>query len=77
MDERAEGVPSIADILKSRELDIKSCPEVCARAVWYSDPVFPHLGQYNCPHHFGVTHVAAIIDGEIRCKYFKEKEEAK
>ena len=26
---------------KPRLLDIKNCPDVCARAKWYQDPMFP------------------------------------
>lgn len=57
-------------------LDIQWCPDVCALAVWHQDPLFPDLGQYNCPYHFGVTYSAAIIDGEPTCKHLKRKEDA-
>lgn len=56
-------------------MTIEWCPDACARAVWYADPEFPHLGQFNCPHRFGVTWCAAILDGRVTCKHFKRKED--
>lgn len=64
----------IEETLRSREVDVKNCPEVCARAVWYDDPMFPHLGQHNCPYHYGVDHLAVIQDGVVHCKHLKPKE---
>ncbi len=55
---------------------IEWCRDVCARAYWQPDEVFPNVGeggQYNCPYHFGVTSAAAIVDGRINCKHFKAK----
>lgn len=54
---------------------IESCPDVCELAVWHDDPVFG-WGQHNCPHHYGVTYAAAIVDGQPTCKYLKRKEAA-
>lgn len=59
---------------KPRLLDIEWCPDVCARAEWHQDPIFPHLGQHNCPYHFGVTYSAARINGKDNCKHIKPKE---
>ena len=56
-------------------LDIRKCPDVCARAKWYADPVFEGRGNYNCPYRFGVDYAAAIIDGKVNCKHFKQKDE--
>lgn len=52
---------------------IENCPDVCERAYWYADPVFEGKGQHNCPHRYGVTYAAAIIDGRVNCKLFKRK----
>ena len=54
--------------------EIKRCPDVCERAEWKDDPVFKGSGQYNCPYHFGVTYMAAIIDGRVLCRHIKRKE---
>jgi hypothetical protein len=37
--------------------------------------MFPDLGQYNCPYHFGVDYFAAIQDGVVHCKHLKPKED--
>ena len=71
----------IAELLKSKPLEIESCPDVCARAKWHRDPVMSEIhgeerGQFNCPYHFGVTYQAAIIDGKAMCKHLKRKEDA-
>lgn len=58
---------------KPRLLHLEYCPAVCARAKWYQDPMFPDLGQHNCPHHFGVDYFAAIQDGVVHCKHLKPK----
>ena len=55
-------------------MEIRWCPEACARAWWQADSSFPHLGQHNCPHRFGVTYAAAVIDGRVNCEHFKPKE---
>lgn len=55
---------------------IEKCPDVCARAYWYADPVFEGKGQWNCPYHYGVTYAAAVIDGRVNCEHFKRKEDA-
>ena len=55
---------------------IEWCRDVCALPWWQQDPVFPELGQHNCPYRFGVTYSAAVVDGEVRCPHFKRKEDA-
>lgn len=66
---------------KPRLLDIKNCPDVCARAVWHHDQLMSEIhgeerGQYNCPYHFGVDYFAAIQNGVVHCKHLKPKEDA-
>lgn len=59
-----------------RSMGIAYCPEVCERAEWHADTMFPNLGrggQYNCPHHFGVDYNVAVMGNEPRCKYLKPK----
>lgn len=65
---------AMSEYEKPRLLDIEWCPDVCARAVWHQDPMFPHLGQHNCPYHFGVTYSSARINGKDNCKHIKPKE---
>ena len=66
---------SVTDqICQPTRIDIKWCPQVCERAVWRQDPIFPHLGQHNCPYHLGVDYFAAIQDGVVHCKHLKRKE---
>jgi len=65
-------------VMRMGELRIENCPDVCERAYWQRDDYFSELsgrerGQYNCPHHYGVTYAAAIIDGKINCEHFKRK----
>lgn len=36
---------------------------------------FEESGNYNCPYRFGVDYAAAIIDGKVNCKHFKQKDE--
>lgn len=55
---------------------IEQCPDICDRSWWQPDPVFPRLGQHNCPHRFGVTHAAATVDGQARCPYLRRKVES-
>ncbi len=66
---------SAVEYEKPRLLEIQWCPDVCARAEWYQDPVFPNLGQYNCPHHFGVDYLGVIQNGVVHCKHLKPKED--
>lgn len=56
----------------------KNCPEVCARAWWTEDKAFAHVGlggQWNCPHHYGVTYASAVIDGRCNCEHLKPLKE--
>lgn len=53
---------------------VEFCPNVCALAKWHADPVFDGLGQHNCPYRYGVTHAAAIVNGQVTCVHFRPKE---
>jgi hypothetical protein len=59
-------------VTSARKPAVEWCPDACALAKWHGDPVFGG-GQYNCPHRFGVTYAAAIVDGRINCEHFKQK----
>lgn len=64
----------MAEFAVETPIRIEWCPDVCVRAVWHQDSQFPHLGQHNCPYHFGVTYSAARIDGKDNCTHIKPKD---
>ena len=56
--------------------EVKTCPEVCARAEYVEYVDMPDGEHFECKYHKNVGHRTVMVNGRVLCRRFKPKEAA-